>query len=154
MFGSLVLSTGIMNALCTLASQAFGAKRYAMVGIWLQVSMVWTTLLLVVPTAVLWWFTGDIIRLISPDETDAVYAAASLFARVSIVWLVPNTIFGALSVWLEAIEIVVPQTVISVVFVGVNYGLNYGLVFGGGPGTLQLCALNFERAHPRLQVTG
>ena len=31
MFGSLALSTGIMNGLCTLAAQAFGAKKHRMV---------------------------------------------------------------------------------------------------------------------------
>jgi MATE family, multidrug and toxin extrusion protein len=133
MFGSLVLSTGILNALCTLAAQAFGAKRHGMVGLWLQVSVVWTTLILVVPTTIIWWFTGDIVRLISPDENEAVYTAATVFAQWSCLWLLPNTVFSALAVWLEALEIVVPQTIISIIFIFVNVALNVLLVFGFVP---------------------
>lgn len=134
MYGSLVLSMGIINALGTLAAQAFGAKRFAMVGIWLQVTLVWSTLALVVPTGILWWFTSDIVRLISPGQSEAVYSAAALFSRWSILSLLPGHVFMVVSTWMESIEIVVPQTVMSIVFVAVNVGLNYVLVFGVAPG--------------------
>jgi MATE family multidrug resistance protein len=134
MYGSLVLSMGIINALGTLAAQAFGAKRFAMVGIWLQVTLVWSTLALVVPTGILWWFTSDIVRLISPGQSEAVYSAAALFSRWSILSLLPGHVFMVVSIWMESIEIVVPQTVMSIVFVAVNVGLNYVLVFGVAPG--------------------
>lgn len=134
MYGSLILSMGIINALGTLAAQAFGAKRYAMVGIWLQVTLIWSTLVLVVPTGIVWWFTSDIVRLISPHQSEAVYNAAALFSRWSILSLLPGHIFMVVSIWMESIEIVVPQTIMSIVFVAVNVGLNYVLVFGVAPG--------------------
>lgn len=134
MYGSLILSMGIINALGTLAAQAFGAKRYPMVGIWLQVTLIWSTLVLVVPTGIVWWFTSDIVRLISPNQSEAVYNAAALFSRWSILSLLPGHVFTVVSIWMESIEIVVPQTVMSIVFVAVNVGLNYVLVFGVAPG--------------------
>lgn len=95
-------------------------------------TLVWTTLLLVVPTGVLWWFTGSLVQLFSPDTSEVVAGYAATFARWSLLWLLPATVFNALCVWMEAVEVVVPQTIISVVFVLVNFGLNYLFVFGGG----------------------
>jgi MATE family multidrug resistance protein len=107
-------------------------------GIWLQVTLLWTTLLLVVPTGVLWWFTGSLVTLFSPATSAEVAGFAATFARYSLLWLLPATIFNALCVWMEAVEVVVPQTIISVVFVAINFGLNYLLVFGGGDEHLAL----------------
>lgn len=50
---------------------------------------------------------------------------ASTFGRVSLLWLWPLVIYNVLTCILEALEIVWPATLLTLLFVGVNFGLNY-----------------------------
>lgn len=50
---------------------------------------------------------------------------ASTFGRVSLLWLWPLVIYNVLTCVLEALEIVWPATIMTLLFVGVNFGLNY-----------------------------
>ena len=49
---------------------------------------------------------------------------ASEFSRLSLLWLWPMVLYNILGSALEAVEVVMPVTVISVVFAGVNFGIN------------------------------
>ena len=50
---------------------------------------------------------------------------ASEFSQLSLIWLWPAVFYNILVSALEAVEIVVPQTVITVAFVGVNVFINW-----------------------------
>lgn len=69
---------GIATALDTLCPQAFGAKKYLLVGVYLQKC---TALIITVmaPILVIWIFFGyELITLILPDKETAKYAAVYL----------------------------------------------------------------------------
>jgi len=146
MFGSLVFVTGVCNALAGLCTQAYevakdfvkgGSKSkaeyaYSRVGLWLQVALVWISLVLLPPTAVIWSFTGDILGAFGACEP-AVCDKAALFARLSIFWLWPYSIFTMISIYLESIEVVAPQSIIGMVFVLINVVLDYLFIYGFGP---------------------
>jgi MATE family multidrug resistance protein len=69
---------GIATALDTLCPQAYGAKRYTLVGIYLQkcIALIFTVLL---PILFVWLFYGyDLICLLVPDRETAKYAALYL----------------------------------------------------------------------------
>jgi putative MATE family efflux protein len=50
---------------------------------------------------------------------------AATFGRVSLLWLWPLVIYNVMTCVLEALEIVWPATIMTLLFVGVNFGLNY-----------------------------
>lgn len=69
---------GIATALDTLCPQAYGAKRYTLVGIYLQkcIALIFTVLL---PILFVWLFYGyDLICLLVPDRETAKFAALYL----------------------------------------------------------------------------
>lgn len=69
---------GIATALDTLCPQAFGAKKYLLVGVYLQKC---TTLIVTImtPVLIIWIFFGyELITLILPDKDTAKYAAVYL----------------------------------------------------------------------------
>lgn len=146
MFGSLVFVTGVCNALAGLCTQAYevakdfvkdGSKSkaeyaYSRVGLMLQVALVWISLVLLPPTAIAWYFTGDILDAFGACEP-VVCAKSALFARLSILWLWPYAIFTMISIYLESIEVVAPQSIIGMIFVAINVALDYVFIYGLGP---------------------
>lgn len=69
---------GIATALDTLCPQAFGAKKYLLVGVYLQkcTALIFTVM---APVLVIWLFFGyELITLILPDKETAKYAAVYL----------------------------------------------------------------------------
>ena len=83
----MTLVYGGFSGLDTLASQAYGAKNYAMVGLWTQraVVIVCITCVFLVP---LWWFaTTPCLILAGIPPENAVRAGE--FAKVQICWMFP-----------------------------------------------------------------
>ncbi|KAK8455434.1 hypothetical protein SEVIR_4G167500v4 [Setaria viridis] len=74
------------SALDTLCGQAFGARQYYLLGIYMQRAMFLLTLVSV-PVAVIWFHTGEILLLFGQDPDIA--AEAGNYAR----WMIP-AIFG------------------------------------------------------------
>lgn len=74
------------TALDTMCGQAFGAKQYHMLGIHMQRAMLALTLVSL-PVAVIWSYTGSILKLCGQDPEIA--TEAGLYAR----WMIP-TIFA------------------------------------------------------------
>ncbi|CAD5196181.1 unnamed protein product [Musa acuminata subsp. malaccensis] len=77
---------GMSTALDTMCGQAFGAKQYHMLGIHMQRAMLALTLVSL-PVAVIWSYTGSILKLCGQDPEIA--TEAGLYAR----WMIP-TIFA------------------------------------------------------------
>uniref|UniRef100_A0A0D9WQ00 Protein DETOXIFICATION n=1 Tax=Leersia perrieri TaxID=77586 RepID=A0A0D9WQ00_9ORYZ len=69
---------GMASALDTLCGQAFGAEHYHLLGIYKQRAMLLLTVVSV-PLAVVWFYTGEILRLLWQDADIA--AEAGAYAR-------------------------------------------------------------------------
>ncbi|XP_015641495.1 protein DETOXIFICATION 16 isoform X1 [Oryza sativa Japonica Group] len=76
------LLLGMASALDTLCGQAFGAQQYHLLGIYKQRAMLLLTAVSV-PLAVVWFYTGDILRLFGQEADIA--AEAGTYAR----WMIP-----------------------------------------------------------------
>eukprot|EP01139_Manchomonas_bermudensis_P002152 Amastigsp_a3862_15.p1 type:complete len:515 gc:universal Amastigsp_a3862_15:87-1631(+) len=124
---SAVLSRGCGSALNTLAAQAHGAGNNKLMGVWLQVGVV-STSVLIVPIAASWLATERLCLLLglSPKLS----ADAGLFAQLSIPWLWPNQMYQMLQAYFQTIDVVQPALVVNATFVAVNLGANLLLVFG------------------------
>ena len=121
-----------MNAMDPLVSQAFGADKLKMVGTWLQVSLLWSTVLFVPPLVAIWWFAGDIMNIFGAVSSDEIMSLANEFSRWSIWWMWPSITFLCLTIWLESQEVVWPTTIISVAGIGLSYIANKVLIYGVG----------------------
>jgi MATE family multidrug resistance protein len=74
------------SALDTLCGQAYGGRRYNLLGIYKQRAMLLLTLVSV-PLAIIWFYTGEILLLFGQDADIA--AEAGTYAR----WMIP-ALFG------------------------------------------------------------
>ena len=126
---SAILYRAFGAAVNTLCAQAVGAGNYRLVGVWLQTSLVLSTVA-TIPLAVSWWFTGDLLRAIGVSAPIADLAAT--FARYSILSTWPILIYECLARYYQAQKLVMPALVINFAFVFVNVLLNYFFVLGVG----------------------
>lgn len=72
---------GLSTCLDTLCAQAYGSGHKHLVGLQAQ-RMTWLLWILMVPIAVLWWFSEPVLAFLVPDRETA--ALAALFLRVLI----------------------------------------------------------------------
>ena len=70
------------SALDTLCGQAYGGRRYNLLGIYKQRAMLLLTLVSL-PLAVVWFYTGEILLLFGQDAD--ITAEAGAYAR----WMIP-----------------------------------------------------------------
>ena len=149
-----VLRRGVGEAVNTLCSQAYGAKKYFLVSVWLQVRgtathnhrsagthntcapgvVVQIGMLMLaaicVPIAVAFWFTGPILA--AAGFTGMENHLAAQFARWSIIGIVPEQLSYILKQYLQARQDVMPALVTSVVCAALNVGANQLLIHGAG----------------------
>lgn len=79
---------GGASALDSLASQAYGAKSYAAVGLW-SLRFLLIVTIMCIPICCSWWFgCAPVLRLIGIDEETAV--KSELFCRVYTLWMWPT----------------------------------------------------------------
>ncbi|XP_020251773.1 protein DETOXIFICATION 16-like [Asparagus officinalis] len=112
-FGSvtgLSVLMGMGSAMDTLCGQAFGAKQYHMLGIYMQRALIVLTLVSV-PVAFVWAFTGQILIALHQDEQ--ISTEAGLYAR----WMIPSLFgYGLLQChikFLQSQKIVIPLMICS-----------------------------------------
>ncbi|KAJ4850883.1 hypothetical protein Tsubulata_007128 [Turnera subulata] len=77
------LMLGMGGALETFCGQAYGAKLYHMLGVYMQRAMIISTLV-GIPVSILWAFTGKILAILNQDPQ--ISAEAGLYTR----WLIPS----------------------------------------------------------------
>jgi len=117
--------TGFSTALGTLASQAFGAQKYSLVGHLLQQSMlVVATALPVIAT--LWVFAGYLFEL--SGVAPSIAQTAGRFISLQILSLPPMALMQLLKVWLEAQGILRPITGISILVLIFTVAFSYLLI--------------------------
>lgn len=98
------------SALDTLCGQSYGAKQYHMLGIHMQRAM-FVLLLVSIPLAVIWAYTGPI--LISLHQDPEISEAAGVYARSMIPVLFAYALVQCLIRFLQAQNIVFPMMLCS-----------------------------------------
>mmetsp|Transcript_5263 Transcript_5263/g.8079 ORF Transcript_5263/g.8079 Transcript_5263/m.8079 type:complete len:519 (-) Transcript_5263:1698-3254(-) len=125
-------SVGVLTmggVLGIFVGQAAGAGNYQLGSIWFQVSLV-TIALITAPVMVLWFFTGDIVRLFGLDSSMLEFA--TYYGRVLSLCLPARSLMGQVSQYCSAYGIVRPEAHISM-FAAV-FNLICGLIFVFGLG--------------------
>ncbi|KAF4315556.1 hypothetical protein G195_010866, partial [Phytophthora kernoviae 00238/432] len=127
--GVQIIIFGFAVSVCTLCGQAYGAKNYKLVGVWLQLALIFLAVLSV-PVMISFFYVGRILSVVTDDHD--VLAMAGTYARYLTPSVLPQAVYCALRQYLQAQEIVRPATIISIVSVGVALVTNYGFIYGCG----------------------
>ncbi|XP_024515552.1 protein DETOXIFICATION 17 isoform X2 [Selaginella moellendorffii] len=113
---------GMAGALETLCGQAYGAKAYHMLGIYLQQAVA-LSVILCIPLSTLFIFTRRILLLLGQDP------AMSAKAKDFIVWLIPSLFANAfvqpLLKFLQTQGVVIPSAIFSAVSFGAHILLSW-----------------------------
>ncbi|SCU78541.1 LANO_0A03268g1_1 [Lachancea nothofagi CBS 11611] len=122
---------GLATCLDTLCPQAYGSKRYQLVGLYFQRCVAISTLF-AVPIALLWWFSAHALRLVVDDPRLVVIAARYL--RVMVSSIPGYIIFECGKKYLQAQNDFTTGQYILFVCAPLNAFFNYLLVFRLGMG--------------------
>eukprot|EP00755_Sulcionema_specki_P030578 Sspe_Gene.18611::Locus_6703_Transcript_1_1_Confidence_1.000_Length_1818::g.18611::m.18611/K03327/TC.MATE, SLC47A, norM, mdtK, dinF; multidrug resistance protein, MATE family len=123
---------GLSPALKTLASAALGAKNNRLVGKWLQLALAvaWASTFLIGAS---WLASYPVyLHLFGLSEHEAKLAAK--FTHLSVVWMPAQVTFTILANFFQALNIVAPMVVVTLVCCVLNLGFNFLFVWGI-PGT-------------------
>ncbi|KAK4727434.1 hypothetical protein R3W88_032351 [Solanum pinnatisectum] len=127
------LMLGMGSAVETLCGQAFGAKKYDMLGVYLQRSTVLLTLTGILLT-IAYIFCKPI--LIFLGQTERIAAAAALFVYGLIPQIFAYAINFPIQKFLQAQSIVAPSAYISAATLVLHLGLSWVVIFKIGLGLL------------------
>ncbi|TMW93177.1 hypothetical protein EJD97_012071 [Solanum chilense] len=127
------LMLGMGSAVETLCGQAFGAKKYDMLGVYLQRSTVLLTLTGILLTIV-YIFCKPILIFIG--QTERIAAAAALFVYGLIPQIFAYAINFPIQKFLQAQSIVAPSAYISAATLVLHLGLSWVVIFKIGLGLL------------------
>ncbi|KAE9336667.1 hypothetical protein PR003_g12392 [Phytophthora rubi] len=128
--GVQMLIFGFAISVCTLCGQAYGAKNCALVGVWLQLALIFITLLSI-PVMLSFFYVDIVLRLVTDDLE--VLMLADRYARYLAPTVLPQAIYCALRQYLQSQEIMEPPAVIGVASVGISLITNYVFIYGCGP---------------------
>ncbi|KAL4369183.1 hypothetical protein GQ457_05G011590 [Hibiscus cannabinus] len=117
--------TGLSGALETLCGQGFGAKKYKMLGIYLQSSSIISFFFSIV-ISILWLFTEPILVLLHQDPE--ISRMAALYMKYLIPGLFAYGFLQNTLRFLQTQSIVIPLVVFSAIPLGIHFGIVYGLV--------------------------
>uniref|UniRef100_A0ACD5UZM2 Uncharacterized protein n=1 Tax=Avena sativa TaxID=4498 RepID=A0ACD5UZM2_AVESA len=117
--------TGMNGALETLCGQAYGARLYRMLGLYLQSSLIMSAVVSVV-ISVLWLFTEPLLLCLRQEAE--VPRAAAVFIRYQIPGLFAYSFLQCGLRYLQTQSVVLPLVVCSVVPFAVHVALNHLLV--------------------------
>ncbi|XWS11011.1 hypothetical protein CRYUN_Cryun38cG0047100 [Craigia yunnanensis] len=117
--------TGLSGALETLCGQAFGAKLYRMLGIYLQASCIISFLFSVI-ISILWFYTEPILVLLHQDPE--ISRTAALYMKYLIPGLFAYGFVQNILRFLQTQSIVIPLVLFSVIPLGIHFGIVYSLV--------------------------
>lgn len=117
--------TGMSGALETLCGQAYGARLYRMLGLYLQSSLIMSAVVSVL-ISVLWWFTEPLLLCLHQDAQ--VSRAAAVFIRYQIPGLFAFSFMQCVLRYLQTQSVVLPLVVCSAVPFALHIALNHLLV--------------------------
>ncbi|KAG7397069.1 hypothetical protein PHYBOEH_001283 [Phytophthora boehmeriae] len=127
--GVQIIIFGFAVSVCTLCGQAYGAKNYKLVGVWLQLALIFLAVLSV-PVMISFFYVDRILSIVTDDHD--VLAMADTYARYLTPSVLPQAVYCALRQYLQAQEIVRPATIISITSVAVSLSANYFFIYGCG----------------------
>uniref|UniRef100_A0A6B2L184 Multidrug and toxin extrusion protein n=1 Tax=Arcella intermedia TaxID=1963864 RepID=A0A6B2L184_9EUKA len=116
---------GLSSGLDTLCTQAFGAKKYKLVGLHFQRAMVILTLSCI-PIVVLWMFTSQIFKATGVDAEVADHA--QIWVHYTMLGLWPSLIYEAFKKFLLSQQIVLPQTISTFIVCPAHIGYSWLLI--------------------------
>ena len=122
---------GVISAVDTLASQAYGMRQYHRVGVIAQRATL-IALLLSLPVALLWWHARPV--LLALGQPPAVAADAAVFLRVLCPGLCSMIVYEVSKKYLQVQGIVLPVTCVMAAATVFNAAATYALVFPCGLG--------------------
>ncbi|GAB9473958.1 Multidrug/oligosaccharidyl-lipid/polysaccharide [Globisporangium polare] len=128
--GVQILIFGFAVSLCTMCGQAYGAKNYELVGIWLQLGLIFLTLFSI-PVMISFFYVDHLLSFVTDDLE--VLHLADTYARYLVPTVLPQAVYCAMRQYLQSQEIVTPATIISILSVGVCLVSNYVFIYGFGP---------------------
>jgi MATE family multidrug resistance protein len=123
--------SGLALGMEPICGQAYGARRWAVMGLALQRTIL-VLLCVCVPIAALWLHVGPLLRWLGQDPRLAGVAAAYL--RYSLPGLAAQAVLNPLRVYLRAQSLTAPLTTCTSAALVLHVALNHALVRGMGLG--------------------
>lgn len=117
---------GLMTSLDTLASQAYGSKRYALVGILLQRTW-FLSFCALLPVVVLWQFSEEVLLLLWQDKT--VSYLVGTYSRWMTIAMVPYILGEGARRYLLAQGIATPVFISRVIALAVSIAFAYVTIY-------------------------
>ncbi|EQC37732.1 hypothetical protein SDRG_04759 [Saprolegnia diclina VS20] len=123
--------TAMASALVALCGQAYGAKNYLLMGVWLQMALLLIAVLM--PPTLYWYWSIDVVVQHATDDA-AIVALGSRFGRILSASAWPLLVYVCLCQYLQALGVVTPTTINGIVCIGIDVGANYLLIYTAGLG--------------------
>lgn len=120
------LILGLATALETLCGQAYGAKQYHMLGIYVQ-RAVFVLYLVALPIAVVWWNMDSVLLFLGQDP--AISKLAGVYARYMIPMIFAVATLQPLVKFLQTQSLVLPMAMFSVTTLVLHVPLCYTLIY-------------------------
>ncbi len=117
------------STLITLCGQAWGAKNYALVGIWFQMALFLVTTLHVF---VFGWYWSIEIVLTHVTDNDDIVVLGARFTRLLSFHIWPFLVYACMRQYLQAIGIVYPTTIVGLLSIALALLANMFLIYGYG----------------------
>eukprot|EP01083_Nonionella_stella_P286754 975978_1 len=111
-----------------LSSQAYGAKNYKLVSEWYQLGCV-LSILMAIPPAIVYLYTEQILHHVFGTHVHMAHLAG-IYAKWSIISIVPQTQFMATEMYFQSQSNVIPVVVVCCVAIIFNLMANLILVYG------------------------
>lgn len=127
LFGSLIFGVGLVMGIDPIVAQAHGARDGAAAGRALQQGMV-LALPATVPIALVWFFTGDLLRAMGQEESLCVLAGD--YARTQVFSVAPFLVYVAMRQYLQGRRLVWPPVWVILAANVCNAFLNEAWIFG------------------------
>lgn len=117
---------GMASALETLCGQAYGAKQYHMLGIYLQRAVI-VLYVVSIPISIVWWNMGHVLRFLGQDPV--ISEMAGQYARCLIPFLFSVSTFHPLVKFLQTQSVVLPMPLFSILTLIIHIPFCYFLVY-------------------------
>lgn len=118
---------GLCTCLDTLCSQAYGAKKYHLVGVFLQRCCA-LTILGFIPVQILWYFFSETLLKVFIEQEELCYLA-SKYLKIMVFSLPPFIVFECTKRFLQCQGIFHASTLVLLVCAPLNAFMNYLLVW-------------------------
>ncbi|TYZ58416.1 hypothetical protein PybrP1_004248 [[Pythium] brassicae (nom. inval.)] len=115
------------GALTTLCGQAWGARNGDLMGIWLQMGLVMTSVLII--PVFLWYWCVEYALALSTNDPEVIRLGVR-FARIMSFACWPAVVYVCVRLYFQSMGIMAPTTIVGTLSIGVAIGANYVLIYG------------------------